>query len=212
MESEGVYLHDAGGVRLLHGARCPDGLVVSEPTLRARVFPGGMGKKDEGGKKQPKGKAGGSAGKGAKKKGGKKKDSKKDEPADESIEVPPARMHLKYKSEIAAYEIDRLIGLDQVPPTVERKIRGRKGSLQLWVDDCVTEGERRRKEMQPPDVTDWNQQMRRAKVFFQLIRDVDYVNLSNLLIDPDFKGHHHARKIHEARREPRRGRSPSGEK
>ncbi len=47
---EGVYLHDADGVRLLHGAPCPDGLVVREPTLRARVFPGGMGKKDEGGK------------------------------------------------------------------------------------------------------------------------------------------------------------------
>ena len=26
-----------------------------------------------------------------------------------------------------------------------------------------------------------------AKVFFQLIQDVDYVNLSNLVIDPEFK-------------------------
>jgi len=92
-----------------------------------------------------------------------------------------------YKSEIAAYELDRLIGLDQVPPTVERKIRGETGSLQLWMDDCITEGERRREGVEPPDAGRWNQQMRRVKVFFQLIQDVDYVNLSNLLIDPEFK-------------------------
>lgn len=94
-----------------------------------------------------------------------------------------------YKSEIAAYRLDRLIGLHQVPPTVARKIRGDNGSLQLWIDDCMTEGERRRKEIRPPNVKRFNQQMRRAKVFFQLIQDVDYVNLSNLLIDPDFKVH-----------------------
>jgi hypothetical protein len=34
--------------------------------------------------------------------------------------------------EIAAYEIDKLIGLNMVPPTVEREFRGKKGSLQLW--------------------------------------------------------------------------------
>ncbi|MCP4204669.1 MAG: hypothetical protein GY769_22400 [bacterium] len=91
-----------------------------------------------------------------------------------------------YKSEIAAYRLDRLIGLNQVPPTVERKIRGEDGSLQLWIEDCMTEGERRRKALAPPDAKRFNEQMRRAKVFFQLIHDVDYVNLSNLLIDPDF--------------------------
>ncbi len=91
-----------------------------------------------------------------------------------------------YKSEIAAYRLDLLIGLGQVPPTVERKLRGERGSLQLWIEDCRTEGERRREGTQPPDVADWNGQMRRAKVFFQLIHDVDYVNLSNLLVDSSF--------------------------
>lgn len=94
-----------------------------------------------------------------------------------------------YASEIAAYELDRLIGLNQVPPTVEREIDGKTGSLQLWLEGCITEGERRRRDSQPPDADQWNQQMRRAKVFFQLIQDVDYVNLSNLLVDSDFKVH-----------------------
>ncbi|HEX9902902.1 MAG TPA: hypothetical protein VGB72_08575 [Acidobacteriota bacterium] len=35
--------------------------------------------------------------------------------------------------EIAAYRIDKLIGLDMVSPTVEREFHGKKGSLQLWV-------------------------------------------------------------------------------
>lgn len=92
-----------------------------------------------------------------------------------------------YKSEIAAYVLDRLIGLKQVPPTVFRKIEGKRGSLQLWIDEAVTEVERRRGGTQPPDVESFNQQMRRAKVFFQLIQDVDYKNMSNLLIDSNFK-------------------------
>jgi hypothetical protein len=34
--------------------------------------------------------------------------------------------------EIAASQMDKLIGLNMVPPTVEREFRGKKGSLQLW--------------------------------------------------------------------------------
>lgn len=94
-----------------------------------------------------------------------------------------------YKSEIAAYRLDRMIGLEQVPPTVERKIDGKRGSLQLWIPGCITEGERRRQGRQPADVAAFNAQMRRSKVFFQLIQDVDYTNLSNLLIDGEFRVH-----------------------
>ena len=41
-----------------------------------------------------------------------------------------------YKSEIAAYELDRLLGLDMVPPTVERRVGGDLASVQLWVEGC----------------------------------------------------------------------------
>ncbi|MDW7759127.1 MAG: hypothetical protein SCM96_00625 [Acidobacteriota bacterium] len=37
--------------------------------------------------------------------------------------------------EIAAYRMDKLLGLGMVPPTVERRCRRRAGSLQLWIDD-----------------------------------------------------------------------------
>ncbi len=41
-----------------------------------------------------------------------------------------------YKSEIAAYELDRLLGMDMVPPTVERRVGHDLASVQLWVEGC----------------------------------------------------------------------------
>jgi hypothetical protein len=42
-----------------------------------------------------------------------------------------------HKHEIAAYDIDKLIGLQMVPLTVPREIDGEQGSLQLWVNGLV---------------------------------------------------------------------------
>lgn len=38
-----------------------------------------------------------------------------------------------WQYEIAAYEMDKLLGLNMVPPTVERVLGGKKGSLQFWL-------------------------------------------------------------------------------
>lgn len=39
-----------------------------------------------------------------------------------------------WQYEIAAYQMDKLVGLNMIPPTVERTINGKKGSLQYWVE------------------------------------------------------------------------------
>jgi hypothetical protein len=39
-----------------------------------------------------------------------------------------------WQYEIAAYRMDKLIGLNMIPPTVERALNGKKGSLQYWVE------------------------------------------------------------------------------
>lgn len=39
-----------------------------------------------------------------------------------------------WQYEIAAYQMDKLLGLNLIPPTVEREFKGKKGSLQLWVE------------------------------------------------------------------------------
>jgi hypothetical protein len=39
-----------------------------------------------------------------------------------------------WKWEIAAYRLDKYLGLNMVPPTVEKRLRENRGSCQLWVD------------------------------------------------------------------------------
>ena len=40
----------------------------------------------------------------------------------------------RWEHEIAAYRLDKLLGLNMVPPTIERSYHGYAGSLQLWVE------------------------------------------------------------------------------
>ena len=46
-----------------------------------------------------------------------------------------------YSFEIAAYRLSRLLGLDRVPPTTARRIDGKQGSLQLWIEGAMTEAD-----------------------------------------------------------------------
>ena len=45
----------------------------------------------------------------------------------------------RFTHEIAAYKLDRLLGIGLVPVTVEREIGGKRGSLQLWIDDLISD-------------------------------------------------------------------------
>jgi len=48
--------------------------------------------------------------------------------------------HLEgWQYEIAAYEMDKLLDLNLVPPTVEREFKGKSGSLQFWVETEFSE-------------------------------------------------------------------------
>jgi len=92
-----------------------------------------------------------------------------------------------YKNEIAAYELDKLLGLSFVPPTVERRLEGDLGSLQLWVEGAVSEWERKEQGLSPLNLTRWNEDMLKVRLFHQLIYDTDYNNIENLLVDQDFR-------------------------
>jgi len=92
-----------------------------------------------------------------------------------------------YRFEIAAYELDKLVGFDLVPPTVERTISGRRGALQMWVEGATSEGERKRRGLKPPDIDAWNAQIYRLRLFHQLTFDWDAQNIENTLFDASFR-------------------------
>jgi hypothetical protein len=51
---------------------------------------------------------------------------------------------ISYKYELAAYLLSKLLGVPVIPPVVEREVDGRKGSLQIYLEGCVSETERRK--------------------------------------------------------------------
>jgi len=91
-----------------------------------------------------------------------------------------------WKFEVAAYELDKLLNLNMVPPTVERAFRGSKGSLQYWLDDCISERERLDKKLKPSNPVLWNWQIYKLRIFDQLVYNIDR-NPGNTLITPDWK-------------------------
>jgi hypothetical protein len=83
---------------------------------------------------------------------------------------------------IAAYKLDRLIGLNLVPVSVERRHDSKSAAFTWWIDDVLMdEGERLKKKLNSPRPADWNEQMQMVRVFDQLIYNMDR-NLGNLLI------------------------------
>jgi hypothetical protein len=91
-----------------------------------------------------------------------------------------------YRYNVAAYELDKLLDLNMIPVSVERKV-GSMAAVTWWVDDAVmTELGRKKKKLEPPDLDSWNRQMYVCRVFDQLIYNTDR-NLGNLVITKDWK-------------------------
>jgi hypothetical protein len=88
-----------------------------------------------------------------------------------------------YKSEIAAYKLDRLLELDMVPPTVERRYNGETVSLQLWTQNMKMLGEVQKQKLRPTNPETYSFQLRRQKVFHNLTGNLD-PNQGNILFDP----------------------------
>jgi hypothetical protein len=88
-----------------------------------------------------------------------------------------------HKSEIAAYELDRLLGLDMVPPTVERRVEGELGAVTLWVEGCKMIKDVDQKACPRP--VEWAKQVCRQRVFDNLTANIDD-NAGNMLIDGEW--------------------------
>ncbi len=87
-----------------------------------------------------------------------------------------------YKSEIAAYELDKMLDLHMVPPNVERKHQGLTGAAVYWIEN--TKGWNMKQPPQGPE-PQWSRQLARMKMFDLLIANIDR-NQGNLLYDADW--------------------------
>jgi hypothetical protein len=95
-----------------------------------------------------------------------------------------------YKSEIAAYELDKLLELGMIPPTVEKQVQGETGAAVMWVSPTQSfkelggvPGQQGVKAPPPAQIAAWMRQLTRAKMFDDLIGNTD-PNLGNWLVDP----------------------------
>lgn len=75
-----------------------------------------------------------------------------------------------YKHELAAYELDKMLGLNLLPVIIERRIKGKKGSLREWVDDVMP---RYGHGQMPPDADRTRDQVQTVWLFDYLIYNVD---------------------------------------
>jgi hypothetical protein len=89
-----------------------------------------------------------------------------------------------WMTEIAAYQVDRIIGLGMVPATVERSLEA-QGSLQWWVESMMAEADRAQKGLVAPDLEAWNRRAANVRLFDNLIYNADN-HMNNVLIAADW--------------------------
>jgi len=87
-----------------------------------------------------------------------------------------------WRNEVAAYELDKLLGIGMVPPTVERGVGGRAGSAQLWVTGATMD----KYDGGFPDIERWREQVSAMWLFDDLIDNVDR-HLNNGMVSPDHR-------------------------
>jgi hypothetical protein len=76
-----------------------------------------------------------------------------------------------YNYELAAYELDKHLGLGFVPPAVKRMIKDTLGSLQIFVEKVIRESDRKRENLGPGDPEAFARAMADLKVFENLAYD-----------------------------------------
>lgn len=89
-----------------------------------------------------------------------------------------------YKFNLAAYILDGLLGMNMIPPTVERKVDKRPAAVTWWIDDVLMDEKERLRRGEKPPVPErdrWNRQINIVRVFDQLIANKDR-NYGNIVI------------------------------
>ena len=80
-----------------------------------------------------------------------------------------------WKWEIAAYRLDEYLGLNMVPPTVEKRFRGDRGSCQILVDFKISLKDKYQQNIKTPSykIFPWNRALFLQRAFDNLIANED---------------------------------------
>jgi hypothetical protein len=108
---------------------------------------------------------------------------------EEKIRFPDGRVQYDFKDdaifEVAAYELSRILGLDNLPPTIVRSVKGKEGTLQVWIEKSITETMRIASNQKPPDAQKIQLAHQTLRLFDNLIYNEDR-NQGNILYDRDW--------------------------
>jgi hypothetical protein len=92
-----------------------------------------------------------------------------------------------WRYNIAAYKIDRMLGLNMAPVSVERNHRSTPGAWTWWIDDVlIDEGEKQKQKVDPPDRPAYARQWAMMYIFDELIANVDR-NQGNIIYTKDWR-------------------------
>ena len=92
-----------------------------------------------------------------------------------------------YRFNVAGYRLAVLLGLDNVPMSVERRYNGRPAAFTWWIDDVMMDEKARiAKVLRGPDGERTAMQVHIMRVFDELIQNRDR-NMGNLLWTTDWK-------------------------
>ena len=98
----------------------------------------------------------------------------------------PTNFPISYKYELAAYELTKLLKINIVPPVIEREIQEpkgqkRKGSLQIYVEGCISERDRMLKKIDPPNPQAFADALEEINVF-EILTSCDHLSPKDILI------------------------------
>ena len=93
-----------------------------------------------------------------------------------------------WQYEIAAYLLDKELGLNLVPPTVERRFQENRGSCQYWIDDCISVKEKEEKNIKTPPrwIPGWNRATYLQRFWDNLIANEDR-HQNQILVTKDYR-------------------------
>jgi len=95
----------------------------------------------------------------------------------------------RYAYEVAAYRLDRWLGIGLVPVTVVREVEGTKGSVQAWIEKAMKMEDAIDQDLPIGDMERYFRRVLATHILDQLIYNIDR-NSGNILVTPDDDGYY----------------------